>query len=233
MRKMSSPQGNHNTGPSFDEIHATDLGNALNNLECGSVADQPHWRATVVDSDVQIGPASGNLPHSSLQVSCIQDTARAWTHTPSGFDAAQQAPLDPSTFTPSSTSAGKRKATEEDDIVLRATLIHWHPPDSSKSGASGKSARLSMLVVIQQMRTEVHGLNSTFGCATNAIVAGTSNSVSARRHKAVVQLEKENLDDNQLLTIVTKFQSDIGLVDVYLTMSKESLRKKFLDMHSK
>jgi hypothetical protein len=89
------------------EIHATDLGNALDNLKFGSVADQPHWRATVVNSDVQIGPANGNLPHSSLQVSHIQDTARAWTHTPSGFDAARQAPLDPSTFTPSSTSAGK------------------------------------------------------------------------------------------------------------------------------
>jgi hypothetical protein len=90
-----------------------------------------------------------------------------------------------------------------------------------------------MPVVIQQMRTEVHGLNSTFGRATDAIVAGTSNSISARRHKAVAQLEKEDLDDDQLLTIVTKFQSDIGLVDVYLAMSKESLRKKFLDMHSK
>jgi hypothetical protein len=116
------------------------------NFKFGSVADQPHWRATIVNSDVQIGPANGNLPHSSLQVSHIQDTARAQTHTPSGFDAARQAPLDPSTFTPSSTSAGKRKATEEDDIVLSAALIH--PPDSSKSGASGKPQRLSMLVVI-------------------------------------------------------------------------------------
>jgi hypothetical protein len=83
------------------------------------------------------------------------------------------------------------------------------------------------------MHTEVHGLNSTFGRATNAIVAGASNSISACRHKAMVQLEKEDLDDDQLLTILTKFQSNIGLVDVYLALSKESFRKKFLDMHSK
>lgn len=205
---------------SFDEVHMSDLGDALDGLEFGvtAAAQSPcASSATIVNSDVRMGPApKANAP----------------------FDAANQPPLDPSIFTstPSSAVSGKRKAIEDDS----STLSLARPPHSTKSGDSGKSPRLSMPLAIQQMGSNLLGLNSTFERVTDAFEVNTSNTIARsvdpiplRRQKAVLQLQDEDLDDHQLLNILNKFQNDIALVDIYLALKKPSLKQIFLDKHSK
>ncbi|OJA13137.1 hypothetical protein AZE42_03644 [Rhizopogon vesiculosus] len=204
--------------PSFDEVHMSDLGDALDRLEFSITAagrSPCATSATIVNSDVQMGPAPN-------------------TNAP--FNAAQQPPLDPSIFTsaPSSTASGKRKAIEDDDSTL--TLVR--PSHSTKSGDSEKSSHLSMLLAIQQMGSNLRDLNSTFERVTNAFEVNTSNTIARsvdplRRQKAVLQLQNEGLEDHQILNVLNKFQSDIAIVDIYLAIEKDSLRKLFLDQHSK
>lgn len=57
-------------------------------------------------------------------------------------------------------------------------LTAVHPPHSTKSGNSGKSPHLSMPLAIQQMGSDLRGLNSTFEHATNAFEANTSNTLA-------------------------------------------------------
>jgi hypothetical protein len=207
---------------SFDEVHMSDLGDALDGLEFGvtAAAQSPcASSATIVNSHVQMGPP------------------KAYANAP--FDAAHQPPLDPSVFTsaPSSTvSSGKRKAIDDSSTV--SDLVR--PPHSTKSGDSGKSPRLSMPLAIQQMGSNLLGINSTFERATNVIEVNTSNTIARsvdpiplRRQKAVLQLQNEDLEDHQLLNILNKFQSDIAIVDIYLAIEKPTLRKLFLEQHSK
>src|SRR5882757_1156251 len=203
---------------SFDEIHVSNLGSAFEGLECSTMAAGQSLcasSATIVNSDIRMGPAPN---------------ADAF------FGATQQPPLDPSIFTsaPPSTASGKRKAIEDDDSAISVV----RPSHSTKSGDSGKSPRLSMPLAIQQMGSNLLGLNSTFEHATNAFEVNTSNTIARsvdpiplHRQKAVLQLQDEDLEDHQLLTILNKFQGDIAIVDIYLAIKKPRLRKMFLEQH--
>lgn len=210
---------------SFDEVHMSDLGDALDGLEFGvtAAAQSPcASSATIANSHVEMGPPGPKA------------------YAP--FDAAHQPPLDPSAFTsaPSSTvSSGKRKAIDDSSTV---SLVR--PPYSTKSGDSGKSPRLTMPLAIQEMGSNLLGINSTFERAferaTNALEVNTSNTIARsvdpiplRRQRAVLQLQNEDLEDSQLLNILNKFQSDIAIVDIYLAIEKPTLRKLFLEQHSK
>lgn len=200
----------------------SDLGDALDGLEFSATVQAGPERATVVaDSDPQMGP-TGDINAAG----------------PSIFGASHQLPLDASIFpsAPSSTASGKRKAIDDDD----STLAVVRPAYSTKSGDSGKSARLSMPLALQQMGSDIRGLNSTFERATHAFEANASNAsarcvdpIPLRRQKAVAQLQTEDLEDYQLLNVLNKFQSDIAIIDIYLAIEKPSLRKLFLDQHSK
>lgn len=209
---------------SFDEVHMSALGDALDGLEFGVIAAAQSpcaTSSTIINSDVQMGPApKANAPF-----------------TP--FDAANQPPLDPSVFMtpPSSAVSGKRKAIEDDD----STFSTGRPPHSTKSGDSGKSPRLSMPQALQQMGSNLLNLNSTFERAATALEVTSSNTIarsadpiSLRRQKAVQQVQAEpDLGDHQVLNILSKFQSDIAIVDIYLAIEKPTLRKLFLEQLSK
>jgi hypothetical protein len=87
------------------------------------------------------------------------------------FNAAQQPPFDSLYVSaPSSTASGKWKMNDDDESML---ALITHPPHSMKSGYSGKSARLTMPVALQQRGTSISGLSTTFECATNALEANT------------------------------------------------------------
>jgi hypothetical protein len=154
------------------------------------------------------------------------------------FDAAQQPSLESVCVSaPSSTASGKRKLIDDDESTLD---IVTRPPHSTKSGDSAKSARLMMPVAIQQMGTSIGGLNTTFKRAANALEANTSNTLARsvdpiplRRQKAVKKLQSEGLEDVQLLNILNKFQTDIAIIDIYLAIEVDSLRRLFLEQHSK
>jgi len=91
------------------------------------------------------------------------------------FDAAQQPSLESVRVSvPSSTASSKWKLIDDDESTLD---IVTRPPHSMKSGDSGKSARLTMPVAIQQMGTSIGSLNMMFECAANALEANTSNTL--------------------------------------------------------
>jgi hypothetical protein len=49
----------------------------------------------------------------------------------------------------------------------------------------------------------------------------------------VKQLQSEGLEDQQLLNILNKFQTDIAIIDIYLVIEVDSLWSLFLEQHSK
>jgi dihydroorotate dehydrogenase (fumarate) len=120
--------------------------------------------------------------------------------------------------------------------MLSGGVRRPHSTESRRSEDS-ESQHPSMQQAIQKMKSAIRDLHSTCERATNALVANTPNSsrdrISVRRRKAVVQVQEEDLDDGQLLNILDKFRSDIKLVDMYLAIQKESVRKAFLDLYSK
>lgn len=204
----SPSSGSAVTSLSFDEVHMMDLGDALDGIE--------------FPSSISGGQRATPLTPESLPP----------------FDAAQQPSLESVRVSaPSSTASGKRKLIDDDESTLD---IVTRPPHSTKSGDSGKSARLTMPVAIQQMGTSIGGLNTTFERAANALEANTSNTLARsvdpiplRRQKAVKKLQSEGLEDAQLLNILNKFQADIAIIDIYLAIEVDSLRRLFLEQHSK
>ena len=195
------------TSPSFDEVHMTDLGDALDALEfSGTIAASQHT--------VQIGPTR-NAP----------------------FDAAHQPPLDPSIFSsaPSSTVSGKRKAIEDDDNTL-APVRPPYSTKSGDSGKSPRlSMPLAIQQMgsnLSDLNSTFDRATNVFQANTSNTLARSVDPVPLRRQKAVLQLQNEGLEDHQLLNILDKFQNDIAIVDVYLAIEKASLRKLFLERHS-
>jgi hypothetical protein len=200
-------------GISFGEANIFDQEKALDNIEYG--ADNPP------DVDITM------LPPSTI---------------PQAVDAAQRPTFTPSTPGTSTIASGKRKAGGGPDDSMR-TLAR--PPGSTKSatesGKSVKSQHVAIPQAFQDMGKEIHNLSNSFDRATDVMQEHATQVASrpmvdpipVRKHKAISQLQKEGLEDREVVEVIKHFQADVAIADSYLAIEKESIRKLFLSTYLK
>jgi hypothetical protein len=57
--------------------------------------------------------------------------------------------------------------------------------------------------------------------------------VPLHKQKAILQVQEEGLEDHEVVAIIEHFQSDISIADLYLSIKKDSICKRFLIKYSK
>ncbi|KAG1889688.1 uncharacterized protein F5891DRAFT_987277 [Suillus fuscotomentosus] len=200
-------------GMSYDEANILDQEEALNDIESQDV-------------DIAMMP-----PPSTIM-----------TEPPSPFNPMQRPTFTPSTPGTSTIASGKQKAAGESGDNMRSLA---RPPGSTKSasesGKSVKSPRVAVPEAFQSMSKEIHNLSTSFDRATDVMheratqVASrpTVDPIPVRKQKAIIQLQKEGLEDHEIIEIIKHFQADVSIADSYLVIEKESVRKLFLSTYLK
>ncbi|KAG0708376.1 hypothetical protein DFH29DRAFT_994216 [Suillus ampliporus] len=196
-------------GTSFDEANILDQEKALDDIEY-SAGNPP-------DVDMTMPP-------------------------PLPFDAAHRPTFTPSTPGTSTVASGKRKASGDSGDNMRTVA---RPPGSTKSasesGKSVKSQRVAIPQAFQDMSKEIHYLTSSFDRATD-VMQERATQVASRpvvdpipvcKQKAIIQLQKEGLEDHEIVEVIKHFQADVAIADSYLVIEKESTRKLFLSTYLK
>ncbi|KAG1849105.1 hypothetical protein C8R48DRAFT_778690 [Suillus tomentosus] len=119
------------------------------------------------------------------------------------------------------------------------------PPGStrsaSESGKSIKSPHVAVPEAFQSMSKEIHNLSNSFNRATDVMheratqVAShpTVDPIPVCKQKAIIQLQKDSLEDHEIVKIIKHFQADVSIADLYLVIEKESIRKLFLSTYLK
>ncbi|KAG0709678.1 hypothetical protein DFH29DRAFT_993077 [Suillus ampliporus] len=139
------------------------------------------------------------------------------------FHPAMQPSFDPCNLS-SSDSSG-----ESDDM-----WIEYHPPKYSNAQRNAPSVSTEALHVSLLQSLE------RFGEAVRKLAfeqplysPGTSTSCSVdpipvRKRRAIIQVQKEDLEDHEILIIINVFQADVAVADSYLAIGKDSIRRLFL-----
>ncbi|KAG2139158.1 uncharacterized protein EDB93DRAFT_1253084 [Suillus bovinus] len=108
------------------------------------------------------------------------------------------------------------------------------------SGKYIKSQCVAVPEAFQSMSKEIHNLSNSFDCATDVMqehltqvaLHSTSDPIPVCKQKAIIQLQKEGLEDNEIIKIIKHFQADVAITDSYLVIEKESsIQKLFLSTY--
>jgi len=200
-------------GMSYDEAHISDHEEALVNIECS--ANNPP------DVDITMLPPSAT-----------------------GFDPMQRPTFTPSTPGTSTIASGKRKAGGGSDSGDNTRTLA-RPPTSTKSasesGKSVKSPRVAIPQAFQDMSKEIHNLTNSFDRATDVMQERATqialrpvvDPIPVHKQRAIIQLQKEGLEDHEVVEVIKHFQADVTIADSYLVIEKESTRKLFLSTYLK
>jgi hypothetical protein len=209
----STPTGSS----SASDIMMMSLENMLDNVEFSTSAD------TEIPP-VSLDPQTQSSSSVPLQV--------ALPITPIPVMPTPITPLHlpvPSTSTPASLTAFKRKATDNDTSRQES-----RPPHSSKSGksagGSSKSQCLTMLVALEELGGKVSTSINTATTALQEVVSGRLiEPAPVRKQRAIRQVQEEqDLDDHEVLTLIKVFQSDVTAADSYLNITRDGVQKLFL-----
>ncbi|KAG1809523.1 hypothetical protein EV424DRAFT_1542945 [Suillus variegatus] len=181
--------------------------------------------------------ALNDIKLQDVDITMMPPPSTIMTEPPSPFDLMQWPAFTPSTPGTSTIASGKQKAAGESGDNMRSLAC---PPGSTKSASeSGKSVKSPCVAVpeaFQSMSKEIHNLSTSFNCATDVMhehatqVAShpTVDPITVRKQKAIIQLQKEGLEDHEIVEIIKHFQADVAIADLYLVIEKESIRKLFL-----
>ncbi|KAG1801830.1 hypothetical protein EV424DRAFT_1585945 [Suillus variegatus] len=186
--------------------------------------------------------ALNDIESQDVDIAMMPPPSTIMTEPPSLFDPMQRPTFTPSTPGTSTIASGKRKAAGESGDNMRSLA---RPPGSmksaSESGKSIKSPRVAVPEAFQSMSKEIRGLSTSFDRATDVMhehatqVASrpTVDPIPVRKQKAIIQLQKEGLEDHEIVEIIKHFQADVAIADSYLVIEKESVRKLFLSTYLK
>src|SRR6267154_6443142 len=122
-------------------------------------------------------------------------------------------PLDPSLFsTPTSSTAVKRKADRDDDIRNEP-----HPPHSTKG--SSKAARLTIPQALEGLGEKMAGSIDNVSSVIQDSLLRFFEPIPSHKQRAILQMQdNDDLDDDEVLTMVNLFQADVTIADSYLAI---------------
>jgi hypothetical protein len=172
------------------------------------------------------------------------------------FDPLQRPNFTPSTPGTSTIASSKWKASGDSGDNMRSLARPLHSTKSaSESGKSIKSQHVAVPEAFQDMSKEIHNLTNSFDHATDVMherttqvvslmhkraaqaasrpIAAVVDPIPVRKQKAIIQLQKEGLEDHETVEIIKHFQADVSIADLYLVIEKESTRKLFLSTYLK
>jgi len=72
--------------------------------------------------------------------------------------------------------------------------------------------------------------------AVNALEVSNLRSVDPspmRKQRAIVQVQREDLEDHEMMAMIEQFQADVAIADTYLAITKDSIRKLFIAQYLK
>jgi hypothetical protein len=132
---------------------------------------------------------------------------------------------------PGSSTVVKRKANGDDSEQYGS-----HPPHSSKAKSalgSSKSQRLTLLLALEGLGEKmVSSIASTSSTLQDIITAHIMEPVPSCKQCAMLRVQEEkDLDDYDAVAMIGLFQADVTIADVYNSITRDGIRKIFLEQH--
>jgi len=123
-------------------------------------------------------------------------------------------------------------------IMLRgfnAAMQPFHPPSTSSTPASStagssKSQHLTMSLALEELGRKVaDSITNATSVLQDTIARHFTDPVPVRKQRAILQVQEEkNLDDNEVVTMMELFQSDVAIADTYNSIKRDGIREIFL-----
>jgi hypothetical protein len=151
--------------------------------------------------------------------------------TPRGFNAAMQPFVAPLISMPGSSTAVKHKADRDNSERYRS-----HPPHSSKvksASGSSKSQCLTLPLALEGLGEKMVGSIASMSCTLqDVITAHIMEPVPSCKQHAMLQVQEEkDLYDYDAVVMIGLFQADITIADAYNSITRDGIRKIFLEQH--
>lgn len=93
------------------------------------------------------------------------------------------------------------------------------------------SQHASFLHAFEQLGESLNRLISAFEHTPEATCS--VDPIPLRKQRAIVKVQKEDLDDNDILSLIILFQADVTIADSYLAIERDGVRKLYLASYLK